>query len=200
MQYSEELIVEQLKQGHEDAYKYLYDHHYTLLCCIANEYVKDSFISETIVGDVIFHLWEIRDSLEITSIRSYLVRAVRNRCINYLNLKREKYEISFSYLLPEKISEEKRIEFDNYPLGTLLERELENQINKAIDKLPEESRRVFKMSRFEEKKYEVIAQELGISVNTVKYHMKNALMSLRRDLGKYLITLLLLFCNIVRLK
>lgn len=200
MQYSEELIVEQLKQGHEDAYKYLYDHHYTLLCCIANEYVKDSFISETIVGDVIFHLWEIRDSLEITSIRSYLVRAVRNRCINYLNLKREKYEISFSYLLPEKISEEKRIAFDNYPLGTLLERELENQINKAIDKLSEECRRVFKMSRFEEKKYEVIAQELGISVNTVKYHIKNALMSLRRDLGKYLITLLFFFCNIVRLK
>lgn len=200
MQYPEELIAEQLKKGNEDAYKYLYDHHYTLLCNIANEYVKDSFISETIVGDVIFHLWEIRDSLEITAIRSYLVRAVRNRCINYLKLKREKYEISFSYLLPEKISEEKYIEFDNYPLGTLLERELENQINKAIDKLPEECKRVFKMSRFEEKKYDVIAQELGISVNTVKYHMKNALISLRKDLGKYLITLLFFFFNILRLK
>ena len=85
MENTETLIVEQLKAGNENAYRYLYDHHYALLCHVANGYLKDQFLSETIVGDTIFHLWEIRETLDISvSIRSYLLRAVRNRCINYL--------------------------------------------------------------------------------------------------------------------
>lgn len=171
MENTEKLIVEQLKNGNEDAYKYIYDYHYVLLCHVANQYLNDNFLSETIVGDVIFHLWEIRETLNITiSIRSYLIKAVRNRCIDYLKSRSEKKEISFSVLVPEEMSEEKYLQSDNYPLGILLERELEHEIRMAIDKLPVECRCVFEKSRFEEKKYEEISQELGISINTVKYH------------------------------
>ena len=194
MEHIETLIVEQLKTGNEDAYQYIYDRHYALLCHVANGYVKDHFLAETIVGDTIFHLWEIRETLEISvSIRSYLLRAVRNRCINYLNSEWEKREISFSSLMPDEITDDKMTISDSHPLGTLLERELEEEIYKAIDKLPDECRRVFDKSRFEGKSYEEISQELGISVNTVKYHIKNALASLQKNLSKYLITLLLFF-------
>ena len=194
MEHTETLIVEQLKTGNEDAYQYIYDRHYALLCHVANGYVKDHFLAETIVGDTIFHLWEIRETLEISvSIRSYLLRAVRNRCINYLNSEWEKREISFSSLMPDEITDDKMTISDSHPLGALLERELEEEIYKAIDKLPNECRRVFDKSRFEGKSYEEISQELGISVNTVKYHIKNALASLQTNLSKYLITLLLFF-------
>lgn len=50
MENTETLIVEQLKAGNENAYRYLYDHHYALLCHVANGYLKDQFLSETIVG------------------------------------------------------------------------------------------------------------------------------------------------------
>ena len=194
MEHTETLIVEQLKIGNEDAYQYIYDHHYALLCHVASGYVRDQFLAETIVGDTIFHLWEIRETLEISvSIRSYLLRAVRNRCINYLNSEWEKREIAFSSLMPDEITDDKMTISDSHPLGTLLERELEEEIYKAIDKLPNECRRVFDKSRFEGKSYEEISQELGISVNTVKYHIKNALASLQMNLSKYLITLLLFF-------
>lgn len=194
MEHTETLIVEQLKTGNEDAYQYIYDRHYALLCHVANGYVKDQFLAETIVGDTIFHLWEIRETLEISvSIRSYLLRAVRNRCISYLNSEWEKREIAFSSLMPDEITDDKMTISDSHPLGTLLERELEEEIYKAIDKLPNECRRVFDKSRFEGKSYEEISQELGISVNTVKYHIKNALASLQTNLSKYLITLLLFF-------
>lgn len=194
MEHTETLIVEQLKTGNEDAYQYIYDRHYALLCHVANGYVKDQFLAETIVGDTIFHLWEIRETLEISvSIRSYLLRAVRNRCINYLNSEWEKHEIAFSSLMPDEITDDKMTISDSHPLGTLLERELEEEIYKAIDKLPNECRRVFDKSHFEGKSYEEISQELGISVNTVKYHIKNALASLQTNLSKYLITLLLFF-------
>ena len=194
MENTEKLIVEQLKNGNEDAYKYIYDYHYVLLCHVANQYLNDNFLSETIVGDVIFHLWEIRETLNITiSIRSYLIKAVRNRSIDHLKSGSEKKEISFSVLVPEEMSEEKYLQSDNYPLGILLERELEHEIRMAIDKLPIECRCVFEKSRFVEKKYEEISRELGISINTVKYHIKNALSFLQTELSKYLIALILFF-------
>lgn len=196
MEHTERLIVDQLKRGNEEAYKYIYDHHYVLLCHVANQYVRDTFLAETIVGDVIFHLWEIRASLNITtSIRSYLIRAVRNRCLDYINSEHEKKEVSFSGLVPQDMPEERYLQSDNYPLGTLLERELENEIRTAIRKLPPECRHVFEKSRFEEKKYEEIAAELNISINTVKYHIKNALSLLQKELSKYLIVLYLFFLS-----
>ncbi len=194
MENTEKIIVAQLKAGNEQAYKYIYDHHYVFLCHIAYGYVRDHFIAETIVGDIIFHLWEIRDTLDITvSLRSYLVRAVRNRCINHVMAEREKNEVSLSELVSENTSDSGYVISDTYPLGVLLERELEEQITASISKLPKECRVVFQKSRFEEKRYEEIACELGISVNTVKYHIKRALSLLKLDLGKYLLGVLLVF-------
>lgn len=105
-----------MKTGNEDAYQYIYDRHYAMLCHIVNGYVKDQFLAETIVGDTIFHLWEIRETLEISvSLRSYLSRAVRNRCINYLNSGWERREISFSSLMPDEITDDKITVSDSHP-------------------------------------------------------------------------------------
>lgn len=192
MEIAERIIIEQLKRGNEEAYKYLYRHHYALLCHVAREYVGDDFLAETLVGDVIFHLWEVRETLDIqASLRSYLVRAVRNHCMDYLASKKERTEVTFS-----AISEEGEMRYllsDDYPLGSLLEHELEEKIYQAIRHLPETCRIVFVKSRFEGKKYEEIATELNISVNTVKYHIKSALASLYAELGKYLLAFLLFF-------
>ena len=101
MEITERIIIEQLKRGNEEAYKYLYRHHYALLCHIAREYVGDDFLAETLVGDVVFHLWEVHETLDIqVSLRSYLVRAVRNHCMDYLSSKKERTEVAFS-AIPE---------------------------------------------------------------------------------------------------
>lgn len=190
---TEELIIKQLKDGNEKAYKYLYDHHYVVLCHIANQYINDHFLAESIVSDVIFHLWEVRESLDISiSIRSYLIRSVRNRCFNYLNTKSERQEIPFSCLSSDKNSDLNCFFSEEHPLGSLLERELENKIQDAIQNLPDDCRRVFMKSRFEGKKYEEIAKELDFSVNTVKYHMKKALSILHKNLSDYFFIFLFL--------
>jgi RNA polymerase sigma-70 factor, ECF subfamily len=190
---TEELIIKQLKDGNEKAYKYLYDHHYVVLCHIANQYINDHFLSESIVSDVIFHLWEVRESLDISiSIRSYLIRSVRNRCLNYLNTKSERQEIPFSCLSSDKNFDLNYFFSEEHPLGSLLERELENKIQDAIQNLPDDCKRVFMKSRFEGKKYEEIAKELDFSVNTVKYHMKKALSILHKNLSDYFFIFLFL--------
>ena len=187
MESTEALLVQQLKNGVDAAYKYLYDQHYQILCHVAAQYVKDDFLAETIVGDVIFHLWEVRETIEIdTSVRSYLMTCVRNRCIDYLKSQYHKREVAHSDTGLRDFPVLQYVKDDDYPLGKLLEKELEDEIMNAINRLPEECRRVFNMSRFENRKYEEIAQELKISVNTVKYHIKHALALLHEDLGKYL--------------
>ena len=194
MDVKEQSIVQKLRNGDQGAYRYLYDRHYVVLCQFANELVGDPFLAETIVGDVIFHLWEIRETLDInSSLRAYLMRAVRNRCYNHISSEKEKKEVRFSKIESETLGWDAMIQSDEQPLGILLERELEKEIIKSIDSLGDECKRVFRKSRFEHKKNEEIATELGISVNTVKYHIKMALTRLDQDLRKYLILLISFF-------
>ena len=70
--------------------------------------------------------------------------------------------------------------------------ELEHQIENAINKLPEQCRMVFKLSRYEEMKYSQIAEHLDISIKTVENHMGKALKLMREYLKDYLIWIILL--------
>lgn len=190
------LIIEKLKQGDETAFKFIFDNHYTLLCRFANQLLHDAALAEEIVDDAIFYLWEHREELSITnSIRSYLMQAVRNRSINVFNSAEHRFEQSFSSISPEE-----NIEFldsvfidDAHPMGMLLQQELEDTVMECIERLPKECRTVFKMSRFDQRKQEDIARELNISVNTVKYHIKNALAFLRQHLAPYLASIIISF-------
>jgi RNA polymerase sigma-70 factor (ECF subfamily) len=187
----EHLLLQQLREGQEQAYRSLFDNHYAVLCHVAEEYVHDEFLAETIVCDIFFHLWEIRESVEITtSLRCYLLQSVRNRCKNYLHSSHAVHEQPVSYTANFPV--ERYIESDDYPLGRLLQDELEEQINQAIDRLPANTRNVFMLSRFENKTMEQIAKDMNLSVNTVKYHIKQALRLIHKDLHDYLVTLFFL--------
>ena len=196
MENNENYWILKLRRGDEDAYRYLYDHHYTVLCRMADSFVHDHFEAESIVGDTIFHLWEIRETLEIhQSLRSYLMAAVRNRCLNFLKAKSQRPTMAFSALGGENSFGENELSDIAGCWGedSLLAKELEQEVSKAIARLPEECKRVFEKSRFEEKTYAEIARELGISENTVKYHMKNALRQLVASLENYLLAAFFLF-------
>ncbi|MCP9612769.1 RNA polymerase sigma-70 factor [Coprobacter tertius] len=186
-------VIEHFKKGNEDVFRFIFDKYYDYLCLIADSYLRDSFISETIVGEIIYNLWEIRENVDIRySLRSYLIRSVKNRCINYLQQEYVKREVSLNQYEDKAAIEELFFIENKHPLENLLEQELEYKINEVINNLPTECRQVFKMSRFDNMKYEEIADTLSISINTVKYHMKNALMQLRIELRDYLMFILVL--------
>ncbi len=81
---------------------------------------------------------------------------------------------------------------DDHPLSRLLEIEMSAKIDEIINNLPDECRRVYRMSREEGKSNQEIAKEIGISVNTVKYHIKKALRVISSQLLSYLILDLLM--------
>jgi RNA polymerase sigma-70 factor (ECF subfamily) len=121
-----------------------------------------------------------------------LIRAVKNRCINYLELNRTKKEVGFSAM---DISNEYPFSGDttDYPLAILLEKELQQEIDLAIERLPAECRTVFEKNRSEGKTYEEISAEMGISLAMVKYHVRTALSKLREDLGKFFMMIWIIF-------
>ncbi|NDV58898.1 RNA polymerase sigma-70 factor [Bacteroides sp. 519] len=191
---TEKAIIEGLAAGCEEAYKYIYNTHYQALCMFAAQYVPDDFMAETIVGDVIFHIWQNRQTLTITqSLRNYLLTAVKNRCLNYLEFQhRQQALINHT---TEKLNE-RQLNYEaqtEYPLTALLEKELDVKITRALNKLPQQTRHIFLLSRFSNLKYQEIAQQTGTSVDVVKYHIKSALARLRDELKEYLITILVLF-------
>lgn len=193
MKITDENIIDHLQKGEEDAFRYIYDKYYGYLCAVAKSYLCDDIMAETVVEDVIYNIWEIREKLNIhTSLRSYLIRSVKNRAINYLQQEYIAKEVSVNSLQDYTEIESFYFIEEEHPLEKILETELENTIATAVDNLPEECRKAFIMSRYHDMKYEEIAAQMGISVNTVKYHIKNALSRLRVDLKDYLMVLLIL--------
>ena len=175
-----------LKNGNDDAYRYLYDEYYTKLCRVANFYVRDTFVSENLVGDLIFNLWEKREELVIReSLNAYLFTSIRNRCYNYLSQAHVQRESSITPLQEDSLIFSMHSETD-LPIGILMEKELQNVVDIAISSLPEQTKKVFELKRYEDLSYEDISSQLDISVNTVKYHIKSALKLLREELKEFL--------------
>jgi RNA polymerase sigma-70 factor (ECF subfamily) len=190
MEYSNQQLIRAINQGDVSAFKELYRKYYVFLCLIAGHIVTDHADAEEIVSDVFVRLWNIREKIEInTSVKAYLVKAVHNTSLNYLEKSRRKNELTDSL----HNSDYNLLVWDSdYPLGRLYEKEILEILDHGISTLPEACREIFLLSRDDEMKYSDIADKLRVSVNTVKTQMKIALAHLREHLKNYLVILLIL--------
>lgn len=172
----EKIVITKLIYGDTETFKLLFKTHYKKLVLCANRLLNDLPVSEEIVGDVFALLWEKGHEIEFsTSVSAYLFKMVQNRCLNYI--KHQKVEnLYLSYLSKNQLLDETL----NSTYNGYEERELNQQINNAINTLPEKCREVFLMSRFSDLKYREIAAQLQISTKTVERHMSIALERLRK--------------------
>jgi len=168
------------------AFHLLFEDYYVPLCLYAKRYVVDKTLREDIVQDVFFTIWEKRKSIEVnTSAKSYLIACVKNNCLN--QLRKQGYYHEYQ----DKI----RKETDFYPQNDTMYnlQELEELLNKTLEKLPEEYRLAFIMSRMEEKTTEEIANIMGVSVRTVERYRKQATEILKNELKDFLPISIILF-------
>lgn len=167
-----------LQQGDKDAYKQLFVKYYSPLCEYASQYISDDD-SEELVQELMLFLWETRENLVIeTSLKSYLFISTKHRCLNAI--RKNQYHERIHTQIYEKIKDQ--FEDPDYYFVN----ELTENIQKAIENLPETYRETFAMSRFGEKTNVQIAEKLGISVKTVEYRISQALKILRLKLKDYL--------------
>lgn len=188
----ERQLIEKIKQGDEKAFEQVYNKYYEQLCRFSLHLIHNSSLVEEVVDDVLFYLWDNREEIDITSLDGYLLRAVKNRSLNAVNsLSYRKESKNIGLDVSEEANFLNSLFDDKHPLEKLLEQEMKEELTKAINNLPEECRRVFKLSRMENKKYSEIALMLGISVNTVKYHMSNAISILSKNMVPYVLIFIL---------
>jgi RNA polymerase sigma-70 factor (ECF subfamily) len=170
MELKEETIWRKIQQHDIATFENYYKEHYKSFFLIACKYLKNQAQAEEIVDDVFLKIWEDGATINIeTSLKSYIYKAIINRSINTFN--KNKRELSHQ-------TELKDFPDEGYELKQIEENELKIKLFAAIDRLPDQCRKVFEMSRFEELKQQEIADKLGISIKTVKNHITIALKQL----------------------
>jgi RNA polymerase sigma-70 factor (ECF subfamily) len=187
---SETELIARIKQHDGDAFEQIFRKYYAELCGYADKYLNDTDAAEEIVQELFCHIWDKRETIEIKeTLRAYFFRATRNRCFNHFrHLKiREAHQ--------QETQAENNITDNLTAYEAMKGFELEEKITQVINQLPAQCKLVFSMSRFEGKKYQEIADELGISKKAVEAHISKALKVLREELKEYLPLLLLLFSD-----
>lgn len=182
--------ISQINAGSESAFAVLYKTYYAYLNAVAIYYLYDKGASQEVVDDVFLNVWDSRESL-VYPVHSYLVRAVRNRCLNYIRSQRAQQNVLDGYQEEILLFQENFIFSSSEPFQYVRQKETEVEIRSAIEQLPPRCRAVFEAYFYEAKTAEEIAGQMSLSVNTVRVQIKIALDKLKESL-KYLLCFLLL--------
>lgn len=177
-------LMKAVRAGNEEAYEYLFKTYYPRLRNFAARFIDDSDMVADILQECYLRLWERRETLAVTSLQAFLFTMVRNACLNELKHRAVVWGYESHVQGGNTGSEELyALDFTGRTDELLLFDELRKQVDAILDTLPERTREVFVMSRFEGKKNREIAEALGISTKVVEKHITKALRAFTRQLG-----------------
>lgn len=180
------------QSNEEQAFELIFRKYYVRLCGFANKFIANQAEAEEIVQEVFLNIWSKRDRLKLDNeIKPYLFKSVQNLCFNFVEHQKV---IDNYYSVIEVVYRNQKEDFDTYE--SVLFTEFQAKVDEAIGSLPDECRKIFRMSREEGLKYNEIASKLGLSVKTVETQMSRALSKLKTELKDYLCILLIgIFLN-----
>lgn len=174
----ENFLLSALRQDNKEAFSLLFQKYYTDLVLFCGNFVRDKSSCEDIVQSIFLKLWNDRKNIRIeTSLKSYLLRAVRNSCFDEFR----HLEIVRQYESDPDHSVLDCYDTDNY----ILYSDLSAHLQQALDQLPAAYREAFEMNRFEGLKYREIAVRLNVSERTVEVRVSKALEMLRKLLKDF---------------
>ena len=161
----------------------------------ANSYVRDTVVAEDFVVDALMYYWENRNTLAPDSnVPAYILTIIKHKCLNHLHhisLKegvKEKLQAHAEWELSTRISS-----LEACDPSELFTADAERIVNETLSSLPEQTRKIFIMSRYENKSHKEIAEELNITTKGVEFHITKALNVLRVNLKDYMTVFLYLF-------
>lgn len=183
---TEKLLVREIIDGNEKAFRKLYDTYSGSLYAYCFSILKSKTYSEEIIQDVFLKVWSHRKNLDPDlSFKSYIYTITRNLSFNFLSKAANNKNLREEIFYKSQNSYNSTEDYMANVEYTILK-------NNAIETLPPKCKLIFQMSRNEGKSYKDISKELGISISTVKGQMGKALGIMRNFLQtKSDITLLL---------
>jgi RNA polymerase sigma-70 factor, ECF subfamily len=180
MNLTDYFVQKKIQGGDIREYERLFKKYYGPLCQSACKILRDMDMAEDIVQEFFYQFWKNRESFTLrVSLNAYLFQSVRNNSLHYL----EHLEVRRQYasmLLDETGSGQQVMQQDGPEIG-----EINQLVDSTLEGLPERCSTIFRMNRFEGKKYREIAEILSISVKTVEADMGKALQVFRETLKEY---------------
>jgi len=178
---TQELLI-RLKKGDILAYDQIYHRYSHKLYSFVFRILKDEADSEDIVQEVFIKIWELREKLDDHKLLNSLIFTIAYN--NSISLIRKKISSS---KYREHLRNESVIPFADNSFSEIEFNELNRQVKKLIESLPEKQKRVYLSHREQGLTYPEIAEEMGISRNMVENHMVKSLKYLRQNLKNFLV-------------
>ena len=190
-------IIDALKVRDKRRFEVFYKKYYRPLFTVAYRYVGHRETAEEIVHDVFINIWNKADQLNIqTSMKSYLFRSIINSSLNHIKKEKLQFEKQSAY----KIVHDQNLANQEHDADGA-EEALFKGLEDALELLPDKCKQVMYLSRFGKLKQQEIADQLEISIKTVKNHLTYGFKKLREHLEKHqqlTIWIMLLFNFITR--
>lgn len=188
---SESDLLHRIHRGDEQAFEVLFKDYFQVLSVYAKRFVNDLDLAQDIVQEVFVRFYENREKLAVhTSLKALLYQSVKNRCLDHIRSEQTHHGHHEQILNLNQGSDVDAVDI-------MEQLELEEKIYKAISGLPEQCQVIFKMSRFEGKRNQEIAESLNLSKRTVETQISNALKRLRKDILPYLKVLIIMLLQII---
>lgn len=184
--YEDHELLLMLKADDELSLKYIYDKYWKRLYLSAFSIIREVGPCEDIVQDVLLQLWLKRAEVEINSLKSYLFSAVRYKVLSFIRSAGHRKV----FIYPGELEQLAGIEELKDRLN---ERDITDMLDDGIASLPERCKEVFILSRKEFLTNREIAGRMGISIKTVEAQMTIALRQLKKSMGEFLYTLIVIF-------
>ena len=165
----------------------IYTSYYKKSFFFAKSYVHDDLAAEDIASDSLIKLWEKLKTEKIDYIEPLILTILKNKALDYLKheeVKRTAFESMADWHQQELSIRISTLE--SCDPNEIFSDEVESIIRETLKLLPEQTRQIFLLSRFENKSNKEIAEQMGISIKGVEYHISKALKALRITLKDYL--------------
>ena len=186
--HDERELLSLLKQGNEQAFEKIYNSYSSRLFGNVFKMVKSETTTQEILQDVFIKIWSNRASIDLDkSFRSYLFRIAENKVYDFFR----------------KASRDKKIQAQLFAIATEGYEHIEEMIyrkenalllQKAIDSLSPQRQQIFRLIKLDNKSYEEVSRQLGISVSTISDHIVKANKAIREFIFTHNDMAIILFC------
>jgi len=179
-------LLYELSQGNELAFTKLYNEYKNVVFSTALKITKSRILAEEVVQDVFLKIWQNHENLaEITNIENYLFIISRNHIFDMIKkiARDTSLVVDSNYKSTSTNDTEDTIKDNQYNII----------LNQIVDQLPPQQQKIYKMAKWDGLSHQKIGEDLGISTETVKKHMAQALKFVRTKISPYVNMFMTLF-------
>ncbi|GAB3030243.1 RNA polymerase sigma factor [Spirosoma pulveris] len=171
-------LVALLREDSEEAFRTLYERYWYDLFALAKRKLRDEAMASDMAQELFLRLWQKRRTLLINNVGAYLTTSLKHLIVDHVRaqLQGEKYASHFVYTPPtDTLNTLHSVQFS----------QLTESLHQALEQLPDKTREVFVLNRFEQLTTREISARLGLSEKAIEYHLSRSVAFLRANLHDY---------------